>query len=130
MISLPVTVTCLAGRAFGAGPPLTEPSWIEYSLPWHGHLIKPPETLPTVHPIWVQIALNALNWPAAGWVTTTFCASKILPPPTGISLVVASPLARGAVDSAGVEAPPVAAGACAWPLDPLDPLDPLSEPPP
>src|SRR5204863_4944422 len=61
-ISSPVTVTCLAGSAFGAGPPLTEPSWIEYSLPWDGHLIRPPETLPTVHPIWVQIALNALKW--------------------------------------------------------------------
>ena len=31
------------------------------------------------------MAVNALNVPATGWVTTTCCASKILPPPTGMS---------------------------------------------
>jgi hypothetical protein len=35
-------------------------------------------------------ALNALNWPAAGWVITTFSAANTFPPPAGISLVDAS----------------------------------------
>ncbi len=43
-----------------------------------------------MHPLWVQIALNALKVPLDAWVTTTFWRSKIFPPPTGISLVVAS----------------------------------------
>jgi hypothetical protein len=36
-----------------------------------------------------RTALNALNSPAAGWVTTTFSAANTFPPPTGISLVLA-----------------------------------------
>jgi hypothetical protein len=36
------------------------------------------------------MALNALKSFFVGWVTTTFCASKITPPPTGISDVFAS----------------------------------------
>jgi hypothetical protein len=40
--------------------------------------------------MWVQTALNALNSPAVGWVTTTFSAENTFPPPTGISLVLAS----------------------------------------
>src|SRR5271166_1440638 len=43
-----------------------------------------------MHPICVQTALNALKSPESGWVTTTFSLVKILPLPTGISLVVAS----------------------------------------
>src|SRR5580704_8734904 len=50
----------------------------------------PPATLSTRHCRWVQIALNALNSPAVGWVTTTFSAENTFPPPTGISLVLAS----------------------------------------
>jgi len=38
----------------------------------------------------VQIALNALNCPLDGWVTTTFAAVKTFPPPDGISLVAPS----------------------------------------
>src|SRR5450759_4670539 len=45
----------------------------------------PLATLATVQPIWVQMALKALNSPALGWVTTVFVASKTLPPPTGMS---------------------------------------------
>src|ERR1700722_20464918 len=44
----------------------------------------------TMHPMWVHTALNALNSPAVGWVTTTFWTVKILPPPAGISAVAAS----------------------------------------
>src|SRR5580693_1417314 len=50
----------------------------------------PLATLSTRHPRWVQTALNALNSPAVGWVTTTFSAENTFPPPTGISLVLAS----------------------------------------
>jgi hypothetical protein len=48
-------------------------------------------TLSTLQPWCVQIALNALKSPALGWVTTTACppASTILPPPTGMSAVLA-----------------------------------------
>jgi hypothetical protein len=38
----------------------------------------------------VHTALKALNWPAVGWVTTTSFAGKIIPPPTGMSLVPVS----------------------------------------
>src|ERR1700729_2576639 len=50
----------------------------------------PLATLSTRHPRWVQPAMNALNSPAVGWVTTTFSAENTFPPPTGISLVLAS----------------------------------------
>src|SRR6201996_5063641 len=50
----------------------------------------PSATWSTVQPRWVQIALKPLNCPAVGWVTTTFSEVKILPPPTGISLVAPS----------------------------------------
>src|SRR5690606_15688479 len=61
-------------------------------LPWHGQLIVPPETSSTSQPRWVQAISNALNSPAAGWVTTTFCSLKTLPPPSGMSAVVANPV--------------------------------------
>src|SRR5690349_10429320 len=50
-------------------------------------------TAATRQPWWVQTALNALNSPSAGWVTTIFSLGKILPPPTGMSdvLAIASP---------------------------------------
>ena len=38
----------------------------------------------------MQIAENALNSPAVGCVTTTFCSAKTVPPPTGMSEVFAS----------------------------------------
>ena len=44
----------------------------------------------TMQPMCVQTALNALKSPEFGWVTTIFSLVKILPLPTGISLVVAS----------------------------------------
>jgi hypothetical protein len=67
----------------------------------------------------VHTALNPLNSPAVGWVTTTRAEVKILPPPTGISLVVVSaPLppawpvpAPVPVPALPLEAVPLAAGA-------------------
>src|SRR5512147_1032593 len=49
----------------------------------------PSATRFTVQPMCVQIAEKALKSPLDGWVTTTFCALNTLPPPSGISLVVA-----------------------------------------
>jgi hypothetical protein len=57
----------------------------------------------------VQTAVNALNSPAAGWVTTTRGPVKIFPPPTGISLVAASASAAGALLAAWLAAAPLAA---------------------
>jgi hypothetical protein len=59
-------------------------------LPWHGQSMVPSATLSTRHCWCVHTALKALNWPAAGWVTTTLSVAKTFPPPTGISLFVAS----------------------------------------
>src|SRR4029077_7038746 len=50
----------------------------------------PPDTVPTVQPRWVHTAVNALNEPAFGWVITIFGPVRILPPPTGMSVVLAS----------------------------------------
>src|SRR6202161_4473291 len=94
----------------------------------------PLATLSTRHPRWVQTALNALNSPAVGWVTTTFSAENTFPPPTGISLVLAGPalalptaappgLAASAPPGPGLEEgslppPPPAAGGVANPAKP------------
>ena len=59
-------------------------------LPWHGQSMVPLATWSTRQPWWVHTALNALKWPAAGWVTTTFSEWKILPLPTGMALVAVS----------------------------------------
>src|SRR5690349_6357506 len=85
----------------------------------------------------VQTALNALKSPEFGWVTTTFSLVKILPLPTGISLVVASaePCAPAVLPPPVLPPPPdaeegadpapvVAGGAPA-----LVPADELLEPP-
>src|ERR1700733_637648 len=87
----------------------------------------PPATLSTRHCKWVQTALNALNSPAVGWVTTTFWAENTFPPPTGISLVLASAalplLAAGPDPEAGLDdglllPPPRAARGAARPVKP------------
>jgi hypothetical protein len=44
--------------------------------------------LSTRHPMWVQIALNALNWPFLGCVMTVGASGKILPFPIGMSAVL------------------------------------------
>src|ERR1700761_882020 len=100
----PETLICLAGSGFGAGPATTSPVVMLYWLPWHGQSMGPLLIWLTMHPMWVQTALNALNSPADGWVTTTCGPEKIIPLPTGIWLVAASALAAGALP-----APPAAA---------------------
>src|ERR1700744_6209947 len=89
MILPSVTAIVRAGSGLGAGPATNAPLVIENLLPWHGQSIVPLATASHRQPTWVQIALNALYCPFLGWVTTTFAAVKILPPPTGIC--VASP---------------------------------------
>ena len=61
----------------------TEPSLMLNLLPWHGQLMVPPETVLTMQPWCVHTAVNALNEPASGCVTTMFLPSMILPPPSG-----------------------------------------------
>ncbi len=74
----------LAGSGFLAsleavGVPVVMSNW----LPWQGQTICPFCTLVTAQPWWVQMALNALNSPADGCVTTKSAAGSINPPPTG-----------------------------------------------
>src|ERR1700761_2081459 len=88
----PETLICLAGSGLGAGPATTSPVVMLYWLPWHGQSMVPSLIWLTIHPIWVQTALNALKSPAVGWVTTTCDSVKISPLPTGIWLVAASAL--------------------------------------
>src|SRR5580693_6006987 len=99
----PVTLICLAGSGRGAGPDTTSPVAMLYWLPWHGQSIVPLLIWLTMHPMWVQTALNALNSPAVGWVTTTVWGAKILPPATGISLVEPSAPAADSLDWAPLE---------------------------
>src|ERR1700741_3137489 len=100
----PETLICLAGSGFGAGPATTSPVVMLYWLPWDGQSMVPSLIWLTMDPMWVQTALNALNSPADGWVTTTCGPEKIIPLPTGIWLVAASAFAAGALP-----APPAAA---------------------
>ena len=96
------------GSGDEAGPLTTAPLVILNLLPWHGQLIVPPDTLPTVHPAWVHTALNAWNAPDCGWVITIFLSVRILPPPTGMSEVLASAAGAAAAPEPG---PADAAGA-------------------
>jgi hypothetical protein len=59
-------------------------------LPWQLQLIVPSATSVTGHPWWVQVAEKARNCPGAGCVTTTSCSANTVPPPTGMSDVLAS----------------------------------------
>jgi len=69
---------------------ITLPSLALNLLPWQGQSMVPSATWSTMHWACVQTALNALYSPADGWVTTTLAEVKILPPPTGTSLVAPS----------------------------------------
>ncbi|CAM5346852.1 hypothetical protein SALBM311S_01764 [Streptomyces alboniger] len=59
-------------------------------LPWQVQLMVPSETLATGHCACVQMFEKPLNSPCLGWVTTISSSLKILPPPTGMSAVLAS----------------------------------------
>src|ERR1700760_2471543 len=109
----PLTVIFAAGSGRGAGPATTAPVEMLYWLPWQGQSMVPLLTWLTMQPMCVQTALNALNSPAVGWVTTTLGAGKILPLPTG------SPLGA---ESALAAAPPLAPWVAAAP--PAELLEP------
>ena len=81
------------------GVPVEMSNW----LWWHGQPIMPLATLLTVQPWWVHTALNALNWPADGWVTTKSPDALMTPPPTGTSAVL-----TGVPLGAAADAEPVA----------------------
>src|SRR5215472_17531306 len=131
MMRSPETLIASAASGLGAGPPTTEPSLMLNWLPWHGQSIVPLLIWLTIHPMWVQTALNALKSPETGWVTTTFSAVKILPLPTGISLVGARvfaslPAAAGVEAAGALGAPalvPPLAPALVPPGELLEPLD-------
>src|SRR3954468_6941580 len=89
-IEVPSTLMFLSGSGDVAGPRTTDPSATAKRLPWHGQSIVPSVTSETVQPWCVQIAENALNSPAVGWVTTTCWSAKTAPPPTGTSAVLVS----------------------------------------
>src|ERR1700730_6150799 len=105
----PETLICLAGSGRGAGPATTAPVVMLYWLPWHGQSMVWLLIWLTMHPMWVQTALNALNSPAVGWVTTTCGPGKIMPLPTGILLVAASAFAALELTAPPAAAPPAAA---------------------
>ena len=62
---MPTTLIAIAASGLVAGPFTTEPSLMLNLLPWHGHWMVPPETVPTVQPWWVHTAVNALNEPGS-----------------------------------------------------------------
>ena len=78
-----MTAIVRAGSGLLAGLAHHAPVLALNLLPWHGQLMVPLATASHRQPTWVQIALNALNCPLTGWVTTTLSAVKIVPPPTG-----------------------------------------------
>ncbi|CAM5486137.1 HTH-type transcriptional regulator HdfR [Streptomyces alboniger] len=100
---LPATLTAL--RAEHPGLRVSchemEPSAMSNLLPWQGQLMVPPSTLVTGHCLWVQRLEKALNSPLVGWVTTTPSSLKILPPPTGMSDVLASTVPAAPPPSGG-----------------------------
>jgi len=78
----------------------------------------PPATVPTVQPRWGHTAVNAANEPAFGWVITIFLSARILPPPTGMSVVLAStagPLEAAAPGLVPVVAPGAELLCAGWP---------------
>src|SRR5215472_4934029 len=128
MMLVPMTLMGSAGSGLGAGPATTAPSLMLYWLPWHGQSMVPFEIWLTMHPMCVQTALKPLKSPEVGWVTTTFCSVKILPLPTGISLVVARALAPPPAPEAAGALLAADAGAAEAELAPA-PADELLEPP-
>src|SRR5262249_5436838 len=90
VMSVPVTVIFSSASGNVAGPWTTEPSSMEYWLPWQSQLIVPSETSETMQRGWLQTAVQPLTSPAVGWVPTTSWSAKAWPPPTLMSEVSAS----------------------------------------
>lgn len=88
MPPVPAICTGVSGRV--AGPDTTLPSLTRNVLPWQGQSIVPFATLPSRQPTWGQTALKALNSPATGWVTTMLSLRMTMPPPTGMSALLAT----------------------------------------
>src|SRR4051812_33341215 len=82
---LPLTVMVFGVSPVGAGPDTRSPVAASKWLWWHGQMIWPPSTEPTMQPWCGQTASKALKAPAVGWVTTVLVSAKTLPPPTGMS---------------------------------------------
>ena len=96
------------------GAPVVMSKW----LMWQGQTICPFSTLVTAQPWWVHVALNALNWPADGCVTTKSAGALMTPPPTGTSAVLTGvPLGAAAPDDPDEVAEP----------DPVDELDDVED---
>src|SRR5580658_1512252 len=110
-------LTAASGRV--AGPFTTDPLTALYLLPWHGQSMVPADTALTIQPRWVQMAVNAWKEPACGWVITIFWAVRILPPPTGMSVVLARTAGPPAPDD---EAPAAGEDAVGWAGAPASPL--------
>src|SRR4051794_40833794 len=75
-----------------------------------GHVAMPSFGGPTLTPLWGQAALYALKVPATGWTTRT--SPTMVPPPTGMSEVLARLVAGegGAAVAAACWAAAVAGG--------------------
>src|SRR5512146_1171693 len=123
----PVTLIRWAASGLGAGPATTSPVLMLYWLPWQGQSMVPLLMVLTMQPMCVHTALNALNSPLDGCVTTTCWLVKIMPLPTGIWPGVASAPAA-APPALAPEAARVLAGA-AW-VVPAPPAGALLDPPP
>src|SRR5439155_6709880 len=98
----PSMLTVRRDRGDRAGPWRTEPSVMENRLPWQPHTMSPSWTPATMHPLCVHVALNASNWPDAGWVTTTASLVRTVPPPTGTSPTFATSWPAGGVGGGGL----------------------------
>jgi len=80
-------------RLGGPGPPCTEPSMMEYMLPWHGHLDALAHDLGDLAaPRGCRCWRNPLKLPRDRLGDHgPLLSEKILPPPTGMSEVVREP---------------------------------------
>src|ERR1041384_2253081 len=87
-------------------------------------MISPLFTEDTVHPWCVHTALKPWKVPAVGWVTTTFSVGKILPPPTGTSLVGPSSVPAGVASAVVPVVVSVVAGVDAVVVSVSDPSSP------
>jgi hypothetical protein len=105
-------VTFTAARGEGAGPPVFCPVAALYVDPWQGHINFSPPAGSTVHPMCVQIAVNATTLPAVGWETMIglpFGVFAEIAVPTFTSDTLATTPPAGA-ESAGAAAEPLGAG--------------------
>src|ERR1700728_5310138 len=82
----------------------------------------PSDTSSTMQPSWVQIAVNAWKVPACGCVITILWAVRILPPPTGMSVVLARTAGPPPPPPDDDVAPAAGEDAAGWAGGPASPL--------